>query len=574
MTSATVYKVSVHDRNYTTWDIVETTHFQKVELNLPILENKLFSNDVFTVDKSGKVELLHSSIRTGGAIPGVLLLEGNKTYGQKGNGTNKKNLYKCVPDDTRLPAFLVPYEIKQIGFSKVFSNIYVTFTFTEWLTKHPHGTLSHLIGCVEELPNFYEYQLFCKSLNASIQKFQRATVKSLERGDLLQTIAKTNPLLQNRESWHIFSIDPAQSLDYDDAFGIILNSDGTKQLSIYISNVTIWMDALKLWDSFSQRISTIYLPDKKRPMLPTLLSEGLCSLQEKKVRFAFVLDVFISSNGDKILDMQFHNCSICVKKNYAYEEPALLNSEPYQQLLATVKELSSQWKYTNSIKTSHDVVCYLMVWMNYWTAKKMLEKGCGIFRSALIKGQYRVPEHLPEEVVKFMKMWNSSGAQYIDLEKDVGMELKHELLEVDAYIHITSPIRRLVDLLNMIQFQKVYGLITFSQECSQFYNKWLEQLDYINTTMRSIRKVQCECSLLDLCCNNQDVLNKEYDGFLFDRLERNDGLYQYIVYLPELKLSSRITLRDNFDNFAKKNVRIHLFHDEERFKRKIRLEVL
>jgi len=579
----TTYKVTVHDRNYTSWEIVETANFQKVELDLPILENKLFSNDVFTLSAEGKVELLHSSIRSGGAIPGVLLLEGNKTYGQCNTNSRskgiKKMLYKCVPDDTRVPAFIIPYEMKQIGFSKVFANIYVTFTFNEWSGKHPTGILSHVIGDVDILPNFYEYQLFCKSLNASIQKFQRATAKSFERGEpseMFNTIVKANPGIQNREDWNIFSIDPAHSLDYDDAFSLIMNpDDGTKQLSIYISNVTIWMDALKLWDSFSQRISTIYLPDKKRPMLPTLLSEGLCSLQEKRVRFAFVLDVFISANGTKILDMQFHNCTICVKKNYAYEEPALLESESYQQLLATVKALSSQWKYTNSIKTSHDVVCYLMIWMNYWSAKKMLEKGCGIFRSALIKGNYRVPEELPGEVAKFMKSWNSAGAQYIDLQKDVGSEeLKHELLEVDAYIHITSPIRRLVDLLNMIQFQKAYHLLSFSEECDRFYNKWLDQLDYINTTMRSIRKVQCECSLLDVCCNNQELLNKEYDGFLFDRLERNDGLFQYIVYLPELKLSSRITLRDNFDNFAKKAVKLHLFHDEERFKRKIRLEVL
>ena len=33
-------------------------------------------------------------------------------------------------------------------------------------------------------------------------------------------------------------------------------------------------------------------------------------------------------------------------------------------------------------------------------------------------------------------------------------ELKHEILNMDNYIHMTSPIRRLVDLLNMIRFQQ------------------------------------------------------------------------------------------------------------------------
>jgi exoribonuclease R len=145
---------------------------------------------------------------------------------------------------------------------------------------------------------------------------------------------------------------------------------------------------------------------------------------------------------------------------------------------------------------------------------------------------------------------------------------------MDAYIHITSPIRRLVDLLNMIQFQEVTGIIKLSENVNKFYNKWLEDIDYINTTMRSIRKVQCDCSLLDLCHNNPEVMDKEYDGYLFDKINRNDGLYQFVVFLPELKLSSRITMRDNYDNFDCKKFKLYLFNNEENFKRKIRLQLI
>ena len=91
-----------------------------------------------------------------------------------------KLLYKCIPDDTRLPSFLVPYEIKSMGFSKVFTNLYVTINFEEWEDKHPRAKLDNVIGPVDILDNFYEYQLYCKSLNASIQKFQKETSKSIE----------------------------------------------------------------------------------------------------------------------------------------------------------------------------------------------------------------------------------------------------------------------------------------------------------------------------------------------------------------------------------------------------------
>jgi exoribonuclease R len=167
-------------------------------------------------------------------------------------------------------------------------------------------------------------------------------------------------------------------------------------VSIYIANVTIWLDALNLWQSFSKRISTIYLPDKKRPMLPTILSDCLCSLQEKAKRVAFVLDFEIqsdsnngnNSNSVKIVNHKFSNCLIMVAKNYVYEESNLLKNKHYTHLFNIVTRLCYETKYIRSIRDSHDVVCYLMVLMNYTCAKEMLLKKVGIFRSALIKKDF------------------------------------------------------------------------------------------------------------------------------------------------------------------------------------------
>jgi hypothetical protein len=92
--------------------------------------------------------------------------------------------------------------------------------------------------------------------------------------------------------------------------------------------------------------------------------------------------------------------------------------------------------------------------------------------------------------------------------------------------------------------------------------------------MRSIRKVQIDCALLDLCVNSQDIMEKEYDGYIFDKILRNDGLFQFMVFLPDLKLSSRITVRDDFENFENKKFKLFLFNDEESFKKKIRLHLL
>jgi len=583
-----MYKIHINDRNYTSWEIFNNDNLTKVELNINPIENKLLSNDVFKFDNN-KVKIIHSTVRNGTAIPGVLILDGNKTYGREKKINNGQTytplklkhstgrlLYKCIPDDTRLPSFLVPYEVKAIGFSKVFKNLYVTFNFDNWNDKHPMGKLDCVIGSVDILDNFYEYQLYCKSLNTSIQKFQKDTSKAIETKShegIIESIMAKYTKIEDRtdqHKWHIITIDPINSIDYDDGFSIVNLDNDIKQLSIYISNVTIWMDALNLWNSFSRRISTIYLPDKKRPMLPTILSDCLCSLQENVRRIAFVMDIFIQNNN--IIDFKFTNALIKVHKNYIYEEAILLGDIKYHEILNVVQGISKKYKYINNVRNSHELVCYLMILMNYHAATELIKHKTGIFRSTIIKRNIVIPETLPEDVSKFIKIWNSAAGQYINGSEIVNT--RHELLDVDAYIHITSPIRRLVDLLNMIKLQKGIHLINLSENANIFYNNWLNEIDYINTTMRSIRKVQCDCSLLDLCNNDPQILESEYNGYLFDKINRNDGLFQYIVYLPELKLSSRLTLRENFHNFSEQKFKLYLFNDEEKFKRKIRLQLL
>uniref|UniRef100_A0A6C0EUL7 RNB domain-containing protein n=1 Tax=viral metagenome TaxID=1070528 RepID=A0A6C0EUL7_9ZZZZ len=573
----TTYKVHINNRDYASWTFYNATDFQEIELPINPIENKLFANDIFTLDDDEtslkKVNIVHSTIRISSSIPGVLIINDNKTYGRHKNG---KLLYKCVPDDMRIPTFLVPYEIKNMGFSKVFENIYVTFNFMEWQDKHPLGLLAQVIGSVDIIDNFYEYQLYCKSLNSSIQKFNKDTTNALKLAShdaFIETICDKYTCIEDRTKWSVFTIDPPHSLDFDDGFSIKALENGQHQLSIYISNVTIWMDVLNLWDSFSRRISTIYLPDRKRPMLPTILSDCLCSLQSNNLRIAFVMDLFIDAN-DEIVDITYSNSKIKVYRNYSYEEPALLSNPNYMLLMNVTKTLCKKYKYINSVRNSHDLVSYLMILMNFHSAKSLLSHKNGIFRSTIMKRDISIPDHLPEEVCKFIKIWNSSAGQYIDVNAlNVGQTINHDHLDMDAYVHITSPIRRLVDLLNIIKFQQNTGMITLSESSALFYDKWIADLEYINTTMRSIRRVQNDCSLLHLCSTSPGVMEKTHEGYAFDKIIRNDGLYQVIVYLPALKLTSRIIMRENIENYDMHQYKLYLFHNEEKFKKKIRLQI-
>ena len=78
-----LFKIHINDRNYSSWSIFETANFQPVNLEINPSENKLFSNDVFSIDNAKNVKLIHSSVRSGTSMPGVLIINGNKTIEKK-----------------------------------------------------------------------------------------------------------------------------------------------------------------------------------------------------------------------------------------------------------------------------------------------------------------------------------------------------------------------------------------------------------------------------------------------------------------------------------------------------------
>ena len=163
------YKLNVTDRHYNEFEIVDSATSVPAEgIDVDPVKSKLFNQDMFRIEDN-KTIILHSSIRSMPNIPAILVLEGNKRFGKTKKGCF---LYRCIPDDRRFPEFLVPYTLK-LGFSKNLYNKYVIFAFGHWNDKHPVGRLVNVLGDVSILDHFYEYQLYCKSLYASIQKFTK-----------------------------------------------------------------------------------------------------------------------------------------------------------------------------------------------------------------------------------------------------------------------------------------------------------------------------------------------------------------------------------------------------------------
>jgi len=549
------WELNVYDRNYEKYVFINTKDLQEdVNYSSPLL-NKWFHKDV--IDEFGKV--LKSPYMNSDAIPGVLIINGN-TYGHVNGDIKAKLLYKCIPDDKSLPIFLVPYEYKCNIFSKNKYNKYVTFRIKEWINKHPIGILTNTFGDVNENETFYKYQLCCKGLDSSINGFTKAIINSIKRESINLEVNS-----EDRRTYDIFSIDPLGSKDIDDAMGITYY--GNKVIiSVYIANVAILLDHLNVWDYFGKRISTIYLPNGKIPMLPNILSDDLCSLLQLKDRSAYCMDICLDEHNS--ISTTFKSVLIRVNNNYAYEEKSLINKTEYISILNITKELNSKLKYVDNILDSHHLVEFLMIFMNYEASKLLLERKSGIFRITNrvekqgCESQSSKEQTLPKHMVALI---NNICGIYCTYENTKSHALIGEGL--DSYVHITSPIRRLVDLCNLIVLQYNY----MSEKARSFAKTWMNSVDSININMKNIKKVQNNCNLLSLYSNEG---TKKYSGILFNKSIYKEDILKFSIYIPELNTVSSVKTREKVENYSTIVVSTHAFINEDNIMKKIRFQLV
>jgi exoribonuclease R len=535
-----MYQLHIHNRNYNEYTF--SFNNEPIELNIHPFNEKLFDKDLFSFNY--KVEKKESYIRNT-ILQGILVLNGSKTYGTMKN----KLLYKCIPNNKKLPYFLIPYHHK-ISFQKTFINLFINFRFDNWSQKNPIGTITDVIGLVNDDNSFFEYELYCRNIHFSINSLSKYCIQNIKDQKPIQ-----KPFQKPLNNPFIFSIDPFGSTDFDDAFSV-----EEDKIFIYISNVPIFLEKINsnIWDLFSDRVSTIYLPSLKKPLLPSILSDNLCSLVNLTSRETIVMEIDIPS-----LSFSFFTKKSFISKNFVYEEKDLIDNIHYQLLLKNTRHLFSLLsdKYIEEINDSHDLVCYLMILMNHQIGLR------------LTKGIFRITEkndnkcNIPNELRQFLNSWNSDfSGKYITNSE----ELFHSQLNIHRYTHITSPIRRIVDIVNLILFQQQMEIFSFSEKALLFVEKWIHKIDFINESTRQIKKVQNKCNLISL---KEEVV----EGYAFSK--SNDSKYKYNVYLPKWKCNytlskSNDSTLNNVEMYKKYIFKIHVFEDEDKLNRRIRLSIL
>lgn len=566
-----MYKFISNDNIYQDYEIVETQTFQKVTLfeNNSIIEtSKLFSNDTFDY-KEGKIEILHSHVRSCKHIPGVISL--NISFGKY----KDKLLYLCKPDDKRIPFFLVPYKLPY-SFDKSVKKIYITFKYESWDENMPRGSMLQNFGNIEDVNNYYEYILYCKSLNVSIQPFTKIARKRLENKSTEQIIQNIQNLYNieqiTKKDEFIFTLDSNVSNDHDDA---ISYSFKEHKITVYISNVSLVMEYLDLWDSFTDRISTIYLPDKKRPMIPSVLTETLLSLDEKERRLCYALEIFFDEDNN-IKRQNLKLCVAYISKNYSHDQKDIYESNKYYKKISEILK----------IRNSKDIVTHLMIHFNKYLADYLFSKNIGIYRhyhgmdnDKIMKFDEESTKssieksNIPKAILFHISNFKTHSSRYCLLQNHG--ESTHETNSL--YLQASSPIRRIVDIINNIALLKI--LLSNSehfQKADKFYRHWTspEQLEYINISSRTIRKVQSKCKIYaQYLHNKKNNITQNYEGYVFDKLQKYDGKYQYMVYLPSLKLTTYITVLQDLENYSCHLFQLFVFMNQEQDKNKIKLQL-
>ena len=118
----------------------------------------------------------------------------------------------------------------------------------------------------------------------------------------------------------VITIDPADAKDFDDAISLRKNADGNWMLGIHIADVSAFIPMDSALDvAARERGNSVYLPGKVLPMLPEILSNGICSLQPSRKRFAKSVYITYDARGN-ILGREFANSVIESTARLTYAE--------------------------------------------------------------------------------------------------------------------------------------------------------------------------------------------------------------------------------------------------------------
>ncbi len=188
------------------------------------------------------------------------------------------------------------------------------------------------------------------------RKFSRelrtSVARDFDKNWQVPSSEKGRPVYRN----NVFTIDPPDSLDLDDAISIQSLGNGNYDFHIHIADVTYFVQPNTALDEEARLRGTSYYPpkpDETVPMLPRELSEDCCSLLEGKNRLALTVSVEVKPDGTIVGDTRIERSVVCSSSRLTYLEA--------QQIIDETD--GSQMEVNREVRKSHTLpfICFRKV---------------------------------------------------------------------------------------------------------------------------------------------------------------------------------------------------------------------
>ena len=179
--------------------------------------------------------------------------------------------------------------------------------------KKPEGKVVEIIGHVNDPGT--DIMSIVKGYDLPIE-FPEKVLNQAERVAKDVSTADMAGRMDIRD-WQMVTIDGEDAKDLDDAISLTKEGENYK-LGVHIADVTNYVQEKSALDRESyKRGTSLYLVDRVIPMLPHILSNGICSLNEGEDRLALSCIMTINDKGN-VVDYKIAETVICVDRRMTY----------------------------------------------------------------------------------------------------------------------------------------------------------------------------------------------------------------------------------------------------------------
>ena len=272
------------------------------------------------------------------------------------------------------------------------------------------------------------------------------------------------------------TIDGATTLDFDDALTVEERPEGFL-VGIHISDVAHYVrPGDPLFQEAMQRGTSLYFPEGQIPMLPRHLSQGICSLIQNEIRAAFSFMILLSPEAE-VLRTRIMPSIIKVARRLTYEEAdRRMEDDPELRLLNELRQKLRRRRLDNGAlllpfpdvnifvdphgkvhvslgKTdtpARTLVSEMMILANSEAARYVSDR--------MVPGLFRSQPPLKNRIVHGEDddlFQNTRQRKQLPRGELLTVAQAHSGLGVAYYTTVTSPIRRLLDLVMQHQINSI-----------------------------------------------------------------------------------------------------------------------